>query len=90
MESLENPTLKQTVQQDTELKTWLVNYVGNKLNPQDGNVTVEMIVDVIAKEFPEFLMVVAEENFIRGYEQASIDFEFDEQKGKKNNKRKKK
>jgi hypothetical protein len=90
MESLENPTLKQTVQQDTELKTWLVNYVGNKLNPQDGNVTVEMIVDVIAKEFPEFLMVVAEENFIRGYEQASIDFEFDQQKGKKNNKRKKK
>jgi len=89
MESLENPTLKQTVQQDTELKTWLVNYVGNKLNPQDGNVTVEMIVDVIAKEFPEFLMVVAEENFIRGYEQASIDFEFDQQKGKKNNKRKK-
>ena len=90
MESLENPTLKHTVQQDTELKTWLVNYVGNKLNPQDGNVTVEMIVDVIAKEFPEFLMVVAEENFIRGYEQASIDFEFDQQKGKKNNKRKKK
>jgi hypothetical protein len=90
MESVENPTLKETVQKDTELKTWLVNYVGNKLNPQDGNITVEMIVEVIAKEFPEFLMVVAEENFIRGYEQAALDFETANQKGKKLNKRNKK
>ena len=64
---------EEAVQKDTELKSWLVNYVGNKINPQDGNVTVEMIVDVIAKEFPEFLMVVAEENFIRGYQQAMND-----------------
>jgi hypothetical protein len=90
MESVENPTLKETVQKDTELKTWLVNYVGNKLNPADGNITVEMIVEVIAKEFPEFLMVVAEENFIRGYEQAALDFETANQKGKKLNKRNKK
>ena len=27
----------------------------------------------MAKEFPEFLLVVAEENFIRGYEQALTD-----------------
>ena len=33
----------------------------------DGSVTVEMIVDKVSKEFPEFLMVVAEENWIRGY-----------------------
>jgi len=90
MENVENPTLKEAVQKDTELKSWLVNYVGNKINPQDGNVTVEMIVDVIAKEFPEFLMVVAEENFIRGYEQAALDFEQDDSKGKKHNKRRKK
>ena len=90
MENLENPTLKEVVQKDTELKTWLVNYVGNKLNPSDGNITVEMIVEVIAKEFPEFLMVVAEENFIRGYEQAAVDFESEKEKGKKLNKRSKK
>jgi len=90
METVENPTLKEVVQQDTELKAWLVNYVGNKLNPEDGNITVEMIVDVMAKEFPEFLMVLAEENFIRGYEQAALDFESSEDKGKKTNKRKKK
>jgi len=90
METIENPTLKEVVQKDTELKIWLVNYVGEKTNPKDGNVTVEMIVDIIAKEFPEFLMAVAEENFVRGYEQAALDFESSEQNGKKHNKRRKK
>ena len=89
METLENPTLKEVVQKNTELKEWLVNYVGNKLNPQDGNITVEMIVEVIAKEFPEFLMVVAEENFIRGYEQAAVDFEAAAKQGKKKKQKKK-
>ena len=86
----ENTTLKEVVGKDTVLKEWLVNYVGEKHNPQNGDVTVEMIVDVLAKEFPEFLMVVAEENFIRGYEQAATDFEVDSKKGKKLNKRNKK
>ena len=27
----------------------------------------------MAEEFPEFLMPIAEENFIRGYQQAMID-----------------
>jgi len=56
-----------------ELKDYLVDYVGNKLNPEDGNVTVEMIVEVIAAEFPEFLLTVAEENWLRGYEQGMTD-----------------
>ena len=55
------------------MKEWLTNYVGETANPDDENVTVEMIVEVMAKEFPEFLLVVAEENFIRGYEQALTD-----------------
>jgi len=88
---LENTTLKEVVKKDTALKEWLVNYVGEKKNPKDGNITVEMIVDVIAKEFPEFLMVVAEENFIRGYQQAiyDVDNEPEEIKNKKISKRKK-
>jgi hypothetical protein len=85
-----NPTLKETVQKNTELKNWLVNYVGNKLSPQDGNITVEMIVEVVAKEFPEFLLAVAEENFIRGYEQAIADIESEQEAGHKYNKRRKK
>ena len=37
--------------------------------------TVENIVDVFAADFPEFLMAVAEENWIRGYHQALEDVE---------------
>ena len=32
-----------------------------------------MIVETMATEFPEFLMAVAEENWIRGYHQALDD-----------------
>ena len=73
--NITNPTLKEVVQKETEIKTWLVNYVGNKVDPEDGNVTVEMLVEQISEEFPEFVMVLAEENFMRGYEQALTDVE---------------
>ncbi len=71
----ENPTLKQGVEPDSELKTWLIDYVGDKTNPEDGQVTVENIIEVMAKEFPDFLMAVAEENWIRGYHQALVDID---------------
>ncbi len=71
----ENPTLTEEVESDNELKTWLVNYVGEKVQSEDGQVTVEAIVEVMANEFPEFLMAVAEENWIRGYHQAFVDIE---------------
>ena len=78
-----NPTLNETVNQnDSELKNWLVNYVGEKTNPEDGNITVEHIVDVMSKEFPEFLLVIAEENWVRGYQQALNDVELGEQLAK--------
>ena len=64
---------QQRFYKETVMKEWLTNYVGKAVNPADENVTVEMIVEVMAKEFPEFLLVVAEENFIRGYEQALTD-----------------
>tara|TARA_Y100000310_G_scaffold344511_1_gene457660 strand:- start:2333 stop:2674 length:342 start_codon:yes stop_codon:yes gene_type:complete len=57
------------------LKQMLVEYVGSVLRPDDGQVTVEMIVQTLASEFPEFLLVVARENWIRGYEQALNDVE---------------
>ena len=34
-----------------------------------------MIVETVAKEFPEFLLSVAEENWVRGYQQALDDVE---------------
>ena len=91
----ENPVLKQNVGKDTELKEWLVNYVGEKKQPEDGNVTVEMTLDVVAREFPEFVLSLAEENFVRGYYQAMMDVEeqnklIKEQPKKKTTRRKKK
>jgi hypothetical protein len=64
---------KMQVKKDSELKEWLIDYVGNKENPKDEGVTVEMIINIMADEFPEFLFVVAQENFLRGYEQALDD-----------------
>ena len=83
----ENITLKEIVSPENPMKQWLVNYVGEtysaalekhnseeeEKNDWDGNVTVEMIVENMSIEFPEFVMVLAEENFIRGYEQAMQD-----------------
>lgn len=73
VEGQKSKTLEEVVGKDTELKNWLVEYVGNKKEPKDGNVTVDMIVNAVADEFPEFLLAVAEENWIRGYEQALTD-----------------
>ena len=70
-----NPVLEQPVQSDTPLKKWLVDYVGENVQPENEEVTVEHIVSVISEEFPEFLLAVAEENFIRGYNQAFTDIE---------------
>ncbi len=71
----ENPDLVLPVAATTPLKDMVVNYIGERLNPKDGNITVEMAVDVFAAEFPEFLMAIAEENFLRGYQQAINDVE---------------
>ena len=40
-----------------------------------GNVTVGMVVEQFVADFPEFLMAVAEENWIRGYHQGLADVE---------------
>ena len=75
MQEPENELLTQVVETNNPLKEMFVEYVGEKLQPENGEVTVEMIVDVLADEFPDFLLVVAEENFIRGYKQAFVDME---------------
>tara|TARA_Y100000816_G_C25934359_1_gene487293 strand:+ start:429 stop:671 length:243 start_codon:yes stop_codon:yes gene_type:complete len=71
----ENPELLAPVKPENEVKSWLVEYVGNKIQPENDEVNVEMIIQVMAEEFPEFLMPVAEENFIRGYRQAVYDMD---------------
>ena len=69
----ESPDLHLKVDKENPLKTWLVDYVGEQLNPENDEVNIEMIIEVVAREFPEFLLPIAEENFIRGYRQAMMD-----------------
>ena len=58
--------LAMVVDPDSELKTMLVKYVGTKFDNEE--VTVNMIVEAMAHEFPEFVYSFAEENFLRGYQ----------------------
>lgn len=71
----ENEIANNVVLPEGPLKEMLVNYVGEKDKPENGEVTVEMIINSIAEEFPEFLLLVAEENYLRGYKQALDDME---------------
>ncbi len=68
------PELEKNIEDDTGLKQLVVNYIGTQLDAEE-DITVEMAVQVFAAEFPEFLLVIAEENFVRGYQQALDDFE---------------
>jgi hypothetical protein len=71
---MENENLNETVATNTGLKELVVNYIGERL-ARSEEITVDMAVEVFAAEFPEFLLAVAEENFLRGYEQALSDVE---------------
>jgi hypothetical protein len=62
---------------ENPLKQMLLEYVGNKYATDEDEgefeVTVQMIVDTLAHEFPEFVMIMAEENWVRGYQQGIDD-----------------
>jgi hypothetical protein len=68
-----NPTLRKVVFPETPLKHALVDYAGEKNKPENGEVTLEMIINTLAEDFPELILTIAEENFFRGYEQAFND-----------------
>tara|TARA_R110002074_G_scaffold8656_9_gene35269 strand:+ start:1914 stop:2192 length:279 start_codon:yes stop_codon:yes gene_type:complete len=71
----ENKPYKQVVKKESPMKEWLIDYVGEQNNPDNDEVTVEMVVETMVKEFPEFIFALAEENFLRGYEQAFTDMQ---------------
>ena len=70
-----NEELTNEVQADSDLKDIIVNYVGTKKNPENDEVTLQLVLDTFSEEFPEFVLPLAEENFIRGYNQALFDVE---------------
>lgn len=67
--------LRAPIDPETGLKQLVVDYVGKKLSPETGEVNLEMVIEVFAEEFREFVLPIAEENFIRGYQQAMVDVE---------------
>jgi len=72
-----NPDLsKEVIPTESELKEIIVNYVGNIKNPENDEITVEDVVDVFSQQFPEFLLAIAEENWVNGYSQALSDMQF--------------
>ena len=66
------PTEPISTEIESELRNYIINYVGVK-KADEEEVTVEMIAETLAEEFPEFLLAVAEENWVRGYQQALTD-----------------
>jgi len=77
MNTNENPMLHIAVRKDNPLKQIIVDYVGKRHATKEDEgehfVTVQMVAEALATEFPEFLMAMAEENWIRGYKQGLDD-----------------
>jgi len=72
--------LDKEVKSESKLKDLVIDYVGNTLSPDSDKITVEQTIEVFAREFPEFLLVIAEENWVNGYTQALRDVEFNQKK----------
>ena len=87
-EAMENPLTNKTVKTDNLLKQMLVEYVGKKhaSEKDDGvfDVTVKMITDALADEFPEFVLLMAEENWVRGYKQGLDDAKISKEQPEQN------
>lgn len=66
-----NKVLAMPVNPDSPLKEYLVEYVGKKFDQEE--VTVNMVAEAMAVDFPEFVYAFAEENFLRGYQQGIDD-----------------
>jgi len=81
-----NPSLDKVIEPENDLKNFLVEYVGENSDSVNNEVTVEMIVETMAHEFPEFLLAIAEENWIRGYQQALDDISIGQEIAEKNDK----
>lgn len=66
-------TLNNEVKKDNDLKEYIVNYVGKREEPDDDKVTVSMVVNALVEDFPELVLCISEENWVRGYQQALTD-----------------
>lgn len=81
---IENTDLKNKVNKTNGLKQLIVDYVGNKINPEKEEITLEMVIEIFSQEFPELLLTSAEENRMIGFMEG-IDYvnQFKEKKSDK-------
>ena len=70
-----NSDLKDMVSRSTDLKSLVVEFVGTTLKPENDEVTLEMVIGLFAAQFPEFMLALAEENWLRGYKMGLEDAE---------------
>jgi hypothetical protein len=54
--------------EESPLKEIILEYVGGKFRPDDEGVTYEMVINCLAEEFPEMMLYLAEENYVRGWQ----------------------
>lgn len=64
------------IENNTPLKQLIVDFVGQQLKPENNEITIEQIAEVFSTQFPEFILSLAEENWINGYTQALNDVDF--------------
>ena len=67
--------LDKTVEARNELQEDLVRHVGNRIDVHKDQVTIGQVIGILASEFPELVITIAEENWIRGYKQGLDDAE---------------
>ena len=65
--------LDKVVEAGNELQEDLVRHVRNRIN--EDQVTLGQVIGILASEFPELVITIAEENWIRGYKQGLDDAE---------------
>ena len=51
------------------LRNTIIQTAGERHNPKNGEVTVDMIVQTLAEDFPEIVLAIAEENYLKGFEE---------------------
>mgnify|MGYP001600932890 CR=1 FL=1 len=68
-----NGILDKAVEVRNKLQEDLVRHAGSRINQQEDQVTIGQVIGVLASEFPELVITIAEENWIRGYKQGLED-----------------
>jgi len=68
-----NGILDKVIEVRNELQEDLVRHAGSRINQQEDQVTIGQVIGVLASEFPELVITIAEENWIRGYKQGLED-----------------